>query len=445
MFWLPAETGFSAYFCTGRVRGGLLSPLGPLAILPPIPRALTALPSLRPAAVRLALLLLLLGGSLAAQAQYQVRGAIIDKDTQEPIPFAGVGVLGTSLGTASNAEGEFVLSLPSGPQQLIVSEIAHVRDTVAVAGAGPALRIVLASASVTLPEVKVASYAFQLVNRAYEHLQENYNTKFYGKAYYRQVTRIGDEPTELQEMIWNVKSNDARIEGVTTTQGRFAAQQALFNFSNFSFNTKAYGLFDPRQDTATSLALLSPSVFKNYYVELVQILENGDGNVAELSFETRPELRGYQAKGTVWVDADTYKVLRFRITTPNYTSASRNPNYKLADTQLEFDLVFKSNAEPVAPLDHIKVTLTADIVRPATPPKKLAVSSFTYFYDTSEKPTGLRYGTVSLREKDRETIRGTKYDPEFWANNPVVQRTPVEDEVIQAFEKKGAFGTMVGK
>ena len=392
------------------------------------------------------LLCLCLWASHSAQAQYQVHGVTVDKDTKEPIPFVSIGVKGTSLGTASNMEGEFVLNLPAGPQKLIVSEIAHQRDTVTVTGPGALLRIELASASVTLPEVKVGSYAFQLVDRAYQHLQASYDQKFFGKAYYRQVTRIGNEPTELQEMIWNVKSNGARIEGTTTTQGRFAAQQALFNFTNFSFNTKAYGLFDPRQDSTESLALISPNTFQNYLVELVQILENGDSNVAELSFETRPELKGYQAKGTVWIDADTYKVLRFKIATPNYTSASRNPTYKLANTLLEFDLVFKSTTQDISPLDHIQVNLTANVVRPSTPTKKLAVSSFTYFYDTSEKqPAGVRYEAVSLRDKDRETIRGIKYNPEFWANNPVVQRTPVEDEVIQAFEKKGAFGNMVPK
>ncbi|MBW3130104.1 carboxypeptidase-like regulatory domain-containing protein [Hymenobacter profundi] len=386
---------------------------------------------------------LLLLGSSTAQAQYQLRGSVLDKETKEPIPFVSIGIPGTSLGTASNADGQFFLNLPSLPQRVVFSEIGHLRDTLVVTSTQKPFEVLLGSATITLPEVKVGSYAFQLVDRAYRHMADNYDTKFYGKAYYRQVTRIGAEPTELQEMIWNVKSNNARIEGTTTTQGRFAAKQALLNFTNFSFNTKGYGLYNPNADSTVSLALLSPNAVKNYYVELQGILEKGDANIAEITFETRPEVEGYQANGTVWIDTDTYKVVRFTITSPNYTSASQNPTYKLKNTLLTFDLSFQNTPDPVSPLDYMKVKLTADVLRPGTPITKLDVSSFTFFYDTNRKPTGIAYERGTLDEKDRETIRQAKYDPEFWANNPVVQRTPVEDEVIKSFEQKGAFGTTI--
>ena len=101
-------------------------------------------------------------------------------------------------------------------------------------------------------------------------------------------------------------------------------------------------------------------------------------------------------------------------------------------------------AVTVAPLEYMKVNLAADLVsgKQATP---LTVSSFTFFYDTSTTPTTIPYARVSVQDRDLAAIKAIKYDPEFWANNPVVQRTPVEDEVIASFEKKGAFGTMVKK
>jgi hypothetical protein len=75
----------------------------------------------------------------------------------------------------------------------------------------------------------------------------------------------------------------------------------------------------------------------------------------------------------------------------------------------------------------------------------MSVAAFTFFYDTSRKPTNLPYSKVSSSERDLEAIKKTKYDPAFWANNPVVKRTPLEDEVARSFEQKGAFGTMVKK
>ncbi|WP_167855255.1 carboxypeptidase-like regulatory domain-containing protein [Hymenobacter wooponensis] len=391
--------------------------------------------------------LLLLGVLLApaAQAQIQLKGIVIDKDTKERLPFASVAVQGTGNGTATNMEGEFTLKVAKLPVVLLASELGHVRDTLRITSPTQTIEIALGSASIVLPEVKVGSYPFQLVDRAFRNMQRNYRRKFYGKAFYRQTTRIDNEPTELQEVVWNVKSNNARIEGTAIAQGRYAGKQAITNFSNFSLYTKSYGLFDPSADTTKSLALLSPNVVKNYELELKGIVAGADttkGGIAEIDFNTRPELTKYKSEGTIWIDIDTYRVVRYRMTTPNFTGGTNNPDQKFRDTKLDIEMSFQNTEGEVAPLEYMKTNLTATLVsgKDVTP---LNVSSFTFFYDTNTTPTSIPYARVSLQDRDLTAIRSIKYDPEFWANNPVVRRTPVEDEVIAAFEKKGAFGTMV--
>ncbi len=398
-------------------------------------------------AARFGVVILLVGGlSHGAYAQYPVRGIIRDKETKEPLPFVGIGVKGTTMGTASNENGEFTLSLPSVPQTLIFSELAHIKDTVRVTQAGQSLEIELAPATVVLSEVKVASYAYQLVDRAYQQMKKNYGRKFYGKAYYRQITRIDNDPTELLEMVWNAKSNIARIEGTSIAQGRYAAKQALISDKNFSLYTKAFGLYDDKADTTKALGLFSPNVVANYLLEIKGVLEKGEtGGVAEIAFETRPEQTKYRSKGTVWIDVDTYQVIRYKMTTPQLTRKANNPTFSFKNTELELDMVFQNDTTAVNPLEHIKADMTYDLVRPGLPPSKMKVSAFTFFYDTSRKPTNLTYNKVTSNERDLETIRKVKYDPEFWANNPVVKRTPLEDEVAKSFEQKGAFGTMVKK
>ena len=60
------------------------------------------------------LLILLLTTSLGLQAQEQVvSGIIIDSLTQEPLPFTNIGVVGKDLGSISNSEGRYTLSLES--------------------------------------------------------------------------------------------------------------------------------------------------------------------------------------------------------------------------------------------------------------------------------------------------------------------------------------------
>ncbi|WP_400192280.1 carboxypeptidase-like regulatory domain-containing protein [Hymenobacter sp. B81] len=405
-------------------------------------------PSRRPAArPRFAfaslLVLLLLALSPAASAQYLIKGVTLDRDTKEPIPFVSIGVKGTTAGTTSNASGEFSLRVPTLPALLMVSELSHQRDSVQVTSANESLQITLAAANIVLPEVEVKSYAATLVTRAYAHMKRHYDQNFYGKAYYRQITRLDNDPTELQEMIWNVKSSNARIEGTSLAQARYAAKDAIINFRNFSFYTRAYGLYDARADSTKSLALLSPNVADNYILEIGGIIQQGDRDVAEINFETSPKLTKYHAKGTVWIDVDNYKVARFHITTPTFTGTANNPTYKFRNTKLEFDLVFQNTPGPVSPLDHINTTLSFDIERPGVKAKRMNVAAYTFFYETGSTPGNAVYRRPALDENDLDEIRKTKYDPEFWANNPVVKRTPLEDEVAESFEKKGAFGTMV--
>ncbi|MBT2556783.1 carboxypeptidase-like regulatory domain-containing protein [Hymenobacter sp. ISL-91] len=392
----------------------------------------------------LPLLLVLLGLAHLSQAQVQLRGVVRDRETQEVLPFASIAVLGTTNGTTTNLEGEFTLVVKELPAQLLVSELSHMRDTVRVTAGGELLNITLAPASVVLPEVKVASYPFQLVDRAFRNLARNYRRSYYGRAFYRQITRIDDEPTELQEVVWNVKSNPARIEGTTLAQGRYAGVQAPISLSNFSVYTRRYGLFDIRQDSTTSLALFSPNVEKNYLLELKGIVgEDSTVGVAEIGFETRPEL-AYQAQGTVWIDLETNQVVRYRVVQPSFTGSTSNPRQKFTNAKLTIEMTFKPGGEAgVAPLELMKMDLTTDLTEPGKEPLAIKVSSFTYFYNQSTTNPRLPYAQASLNDRDLDAIRAKPYDPEFWANNPVVKRTPAEDEVVAAFEKKGAFGSMV--
>ena len=59
----------------------------------------------------LLILALLLGLCPTAHAQVTLRGTVIDKDTKEALPFASVSVNKTTIGTTTNIEGEFSLSV----------------------------------------------------------------------------------------------------------------------------------------------------------------------------------------------------------------------------------------------------------------------------------------------------------------------------------------------
>ncbi len=83
--------------------------------------------------------LLLFGSSfLYVKGQLIVSGTVLDSATREPLVAASVFCQNTTLGTATNKQGEFSLSLKSGGYDLVFSYTGYQTQTVQVKESGPA-------------------------------------------------------------------------------------------------------------------------------------------------------------------------------------------------------------------------------------------------------------------------------------------------------------------
>lgn len=89
------------------------------------------------------------------QAEVSVRGTVTDNDG-EPIPGATVSVAGTTIGTATDLDGNYNLTVPDG-STLIFSFIGYVTQTVAV-GDRSVIDVVLEEDISSLDEVVVIGY-----------------------------------------------------------------------------------------------------------------------------------------------------------------------------------------------------------------------------------------------------------------------------------------------
>src|SRR5690625_7181617 len=73
-----------------------------------------------------ALIITGLTGPASAQAQgYTVTGHVLSSVEEEALPGVNVLVRGTSIGTATNLEGEFSLTVPSGDAVLVFTYIGY--------------------------------------------------------------------------------------------------------------------------------------------------------------------------------------------------------------------------------------------------------------------------------------------------------------------------------
>lgn len=119
---------------------------------------------MKPTTSRIFILLFSLLCSFWVSAQQTVRGQIIDIDSKQPIPFAGISVLNSNptIGGTSDIDGNFVLeNVPIGKQSFTISSMGYENKTLSnikvTAGKQVVLRIELQQASNELEEVVVTA------------------------------------------------------------------------------------------------------------------------------------------------------------------------------------------------------------------------------------------------------------------------------------------------
>ena len=93
-----------------------------------------------------------------ALAQTKVNGTVTSQEDGEPVIGASVLVVGTQVGTVTDANGKFSLTCPAGKNTLRITYIGM--EPIEVS-ARPNMRIVLTSDSKALDEVIVVAYGTQ--------------------------------------------------------------------------------------------------------------------------------------------------------------------------------------------------------------------------------------------------------------------------------------------
>jgi hypothetical protein len=388
---------------------------------------------------------LLLTGTRPTLAQQRLTGRVVDITTGQPVPYASIGVPATQQGTTSNAEGEFELRGVVLPARLVVSELGHQRDTLAVTAAlaSQLLQVRLKPASVMLPDVQVGSYAAELIAQAYRELHRTNAQKTYSQAFYRQTTRLDGEVTEVQEMVWHAQTSNARIEGTALVQARFAKKKALLSFKDLSTFPRRITFFDPKEDSTTDKGVISLHTTDTYRLSVLGVTQDGPAQLIEIGLVNK-DPAGRVPRGSVVINDVTHQILRLRLETMALNIVTNNPAFKLKDQHTKLEWLFRPRPGEAAVLEQLRVSYAGTMSRLLKSDIALTANSFIYLYEGQPTPlASVTYAPPQLNMSDLAAIKKTTYDPAFWQANPVVKRTPLEDEAMRAFEQKGAFGTML--
>jgi hypothetical protein len=110
--------------------------------------------------VKLPILLLFLFSAFVGHAQRTIKGQVKDEKNQENIPGVTVLVSGTNIGTSTDSNGNFSISVPNDAKQLNFSSIGYNAKVVAF-GSQSFINVILVEDAVNLQEVVVNALGFK--------------------------------------------------------------------------------------------------------------------------------------------------------------------------------------------------------------------------------------------------------------------------------------------
>jgi len=245
-------------------------------------------------------------------------GKVIDDDTRKPVVFANVYLIGSSLGTVTNADGEFVLKVPVTElgRKVGISNLGYKNLVMSLSDfKGRENTIRLESAATALEQVIIRSDdPVDLLRMAYRRISENYNNDPEMQVgFYRETVKQNKAYVAVAEAVLDVyKSPYTSImdyDRVKIFKGRKSEDVKKMDTLMFKLQggPRTSFLLDVVKNPGE---ILSEEYFDKYNFKFTGFasIDGRDNYVIE--FDQRPDVDIALYKGTVYLDTKNMAISR---------------------------------------------------------------------------------------------------------------------------------------
>lgn len=389
----------------------------------------------------LILLLLILTASVHAQ-QLHVDARIVDAKTGELLPFASVYISGQN-NTISNAEGEFAIDADSA-DVLRISYVGY--KTVHLRAVDIGKEVLLSSEGEMLGEVVVFGTDYIIKKVLTRHKKE---VKKHGKEksnfFYRQVSKCNRECTAFLESFFSAKSA-YELSNLQLVTGRYVSaigRRAMNPTNYFTFAQVALFSDSKRKEGLNQLVPLSEDYYQFFETD-VEVISDGDRRIYVIYFIPRNP-SWWAVTASLYIDAETYQVLR-------YQGFGNNDRVWHKENRSGEEFITRRNIEPadnsfIINYQHdngfTEVQSVHFIVTYEHNGNKYETTGM--MFNVADRfvkgKTAMTFTDNLMNEINRGKMNNEKYyDRKFWEQLEIVKRTPVENEVVELFERDNLFG-----
>ena len=380
--------------------------------------------------------------------EQQITGQVIDENTGEPIPFCNITLISSSIGTSTNELGEFVIKVNQLPAKLLFSHLNYEQLSVEIIDVS-SVKVSLSPLTTILEEVIVKAskkddFAENLAKKAFQKADKASQINNYSHAFYRQKSKNGEDYSEFSEIFYDIKYGTNGIQDWNIIEGRYALQNKVVYNRNYTLFSR---ILKPTQPNTKELILPSHSSFEIFYdIKVQDIIKSEDSKIAVLFFKPKKSVKTPAFEGEVYIDMNTHDILKVnwglsRDDLKFVTLANKNSSWK--DYSISYEIVYKRDSSRTPLLDYIKVDQAFDYYTDDIFQSRSTTTSNLTFYEhytpTSRKRLG---GRLRANVSDWRKLDEIGYNEQFWVNNPVIKRTPIDEEVINSFEKVDAFSSI---
>ena len=245
-------------------------------------------------------------------------GKIVDSESKEPIVFASIYLEGSSIGTVTNIDGEFILKVPSdkSDEKLSISFIGYKTQELALNSLAKNKNIIkLVPDPIPIQEVIIRTGdPIELLRKAIGRIDENYgNTPAMLTGFYRETIKQNRHYIAVSEAVLDVYkagyTNEFEFDRVKIYKGRKSQDVKKMDTVIFKLQggPKTSLLLDVIKNPS---ALLTEDYFRYYNYKLAGIVNIDDRETYVIEFNQKENVDLSLYQGRIYLDVQNLAVVR---------------------------------------------------------------------------------------------------------------------------------------
>ncbi len=246
---------------------------------------------------------------------YKVTGVVKDKESGLPLVYASIRIYGTTNGTTTNYDGQFLLKLNEGTYKLIFSYVGYKTDTLTVnVPVNQSINVNLEPEAIKLGEIVVKANedpAYRIIREAIERKKANRKglIDFEYDAYSKKILKSAGEVAAIEEtFVKGYNKIDKWEKEFILSTHKTENQKKEIHSMDFSISESYY--IDFSKDTLTLMMNkiflpIADNAFDYYDYKLLNVTESEGREIYKIKVIPRSKIQPL-LQGEITIESSNY-------------------------------------------------------------------------------------------------------------------------------------------